>query len=67
MNDGACPPDDDPASVTAGTGAGLPGLRAKVERVGGSLRLVRDEDGTTLRCDIPLPRPPQDLEPPPRA
>ncbi|WP_329568021.1 GAF domain-containing sensor histidine kinase [Streptomyces sp. NBC_01361] len=66
MNDGACPPSGAPACVTAGTGAGLPGLRARVERVGGSLRLVRDEDGTTLRCDIPLPRPPQVPEPSPR-
>ncbi|MDQ1012125.1 signal transduction histidine kinase [Streptomyces sp. V4I23] len=71
MNDGAgSTPSDEPESFTAGTGAGLPGLRARVERVGGSLRLSRDEDGTTLRCDIPLPRPSQVSqvpEPPPRA
>lgn len=47
--------DDSPAD--RGTGAGLPALRTRVERLGGSLRLVQEEDGTTLRCDVPLPRP----------
>ncbi|NBE51853.1 GAF domain-containing sensor histidine kinase [Streptomyces boluensis] len=47
--------DDGPAA--RGTGAGLPALRTRVERLGGSLRLVQEEDGTTLRCDVPLPRP----------
>ncbi|MFF0203680.1 ATP-binding protein [Streptomyces sp. NPDC005017] len=73
MDDGVGSPEpDEPAGErstadagTAGsvpparaTGAGLPALRARVERLGGALRLVREEDGTTLRCDIPLPRPP---------
>ncbi|MCX2185795.1 GAF domain-containing protein [Streptomyces sp. SKN60] len=47
----------DGGPAARGTGAGLPALRTRVERLGGSLRLVREEDGTTLRCDVPLPRP----------
>ncbi|MFJ8440708.1 GAF domain-containing sensor histidine kinase [Kitasatospora griseola] len=40
---------------TSATGAGLPGLRARYERLGGSLHLHSDEDGTTLRGELPLP------------
>lgn len=72
MDDGVgCPEPDESAGEHArgnagaagvgpagrGTGAGLPALRAQLERLGGSLRLVQEEDGTTLRCDVPLPRP----------
>ncbi|MGW1364306.1 ATP-binding protein [Streptomyces chartreusis] len=66
MDDGVGCPDaaDDTAEDHAqdgagavGTGAGLPALRTRVERLGGSLRLVQEEDGTTLRCEVPLPRP----------
>ncbi|WP_326793166.1 histidine kinase [Streptomyces sp. NBC_00841] len=64
MDDGVGCPTVDPAADgrsgspgTAATGAGLPGLRTRVQRLGGSLRLLRDEDGTTLRCDVPLPQP----------
>ncbi|MFJ5921881.1 sensor histidine kinase [Kitasatospora sp. NPDC092948] len=45
---------DHPAGASA-TGAGLPGLRARYERLGGSLHLHSDEDGTTLRGELPLP------------
>ncbi|MFE5914810.1 ATP-binding protein [Streptomyces wedmorensis] len=51
---GAVTAGDGPA--TRGTGAGLPALQTRVERLGGSLRLVQEDDGTTLRCDVPLPR-----------
>ncbi|MFB6641464.1 ATP-binding protein [Streptomyces chartreusis] len=66
MDDGVGCPDaaDDTAedhvqdgAGAVGTGAGLPALRTRVERLGGSLRLVQEEDGTTLRCEVPLPRP----------
>ncbi|KDN81471.1 GAF domain-containing sensor histidine kinase [Kitasatospora cheerisanensis] len=40
------------------TGAGLPGLRARYESLGGSLHLHSDEDGTTLRGELPLLAPP---------
>lgn len=59
MDDGVGFTDEDGDGIPrSGTGAGLPALRAQVERVGGSLHLLCDDDGTTLRCDIPLPRPP---------
>ncbi|WSK01268.1 histidine kinase [Streptomyces sp. NBC_01320] len=52
---GSAAAEDGPA--TTGTGVGLPALRTRVGRLGGSLRLVLEDDGTTLRCDVPLPRP----------
>ncbi|MGW4379948.1 sensor histidine kinase [Kitasatospora sp. NPDC004531] len=48
------------------TGAGLPELRAHYERLGGNLHLHSDEDGTTLRGELPLPaRPSPPPSPPP--
>jgi signal transduction histidine kinase len=68
MDDGTGIADESPGT---GTGAGLPALRAAVERAGGHLHLLAggdsdgdDDDsggdnsggGATLRCDLPLPR-----------
>ncbi|OKJ16201.1 GAF domain-containing sensor histidine kinase [Kitasatospora sp. CB01950] len=50
-------PATDRAAHTPATGAGLPALRACYERLGGSLHLHSDEDGTTLRGELPLPLP----------
>ncbi|MFF0387339.1 sensor histidine kinase [Kitasatospora sp. NPDC004615] len=47
-----------PAPHAPATGAGLPALRAQYERLGGTVHLHSDEDGTTLRGELPLPAPP---------
>ncbi|MFD8481149.1 histidine kinase [Kitasatospora sp. NPDC059673] len=47
------------------TGAGLPALRARYERLGGTLHLHSDEDGTTLRGELPLPAQPSPSHPVP--